>query len=127
SPTVDYGYGYTIKLTYDLLAADMETSIGLEWESGYTDLGYPLYQKTLRMIYVWHEGTSGDLVLKFTTFEGISDTFTIDLTTNTSYYKEYFTGGALLGRLFKLNISNSDMYALKIKKIVVMFDIEPLF
>lgn len=126
SPTVDYSHGFTVKLSYDILASDMETTIPLEWESGYTDLGYPGYDKTLRKIYVFHEGTSGELVLKFTTRQNISDTFTIDLSQDTTYYMERPTGGALTGEYFKLNIKNSDMFPLKVEKIVIVFDAEPL-
>lgn len=126
SPTIDYSYGYTVKITYDILAEDMETTIPLEWESGETDLGYPGYLKTLRTVYCRHEGQSGDLILTFTTDENITDTFTIDLANDTKYYTERFTEGALTGELFKLNVYNSDMYPLKIKKVWVVFDIEPL-
>lgn len=128
SPVVSYGYGYTVKLTYDLLAADMESTIVMEWESGYTSLETPaMYKKTLRKVSVWCEGTSGTLTLVFTTDENISDTFVIDLTENPTYYEEYFSEGGITGHQFKLNISNSDMYALKIKKISVMYDVEPIY
>lgn len=127
SPTVFHAYGFTVKITYDILAGDMETSIPLEWESGFTDLGYKGYKKTLRKVMCWHEGSSGDLILTFTTDENVTDTFTIDLANNTTYYEEYFTDGALTGTLFKLNIANSDMYPLKIQDVEVIFDIEPIY
>ena len=128
SPTVFYAYNFTVKITYDILASDMETSIPLEWETGWTSLDAPVgYKKILRKVFAWIEGTSGILTLTFTTDENITDTFEIDLTTNTSYYEEYFTGGGLLGQQFKLNIQNDDMYPLKIKNISVMYDIEPIY
>ncbi len=125
SPTVYFG-NFTIKLFYDILAADLETTIPLEWEGGWTNFKHDGYKLTLRKLYVLHNGTSGDLVLTFTAFEGHQDTFTIDLANNTKYYTEYFSEGAITSEYFKLNIQNSDLYALDIDKIYVMYDIEPL-
>lgn len=126
TPYVEYEYGFTVKMSYDLIAADMESSIDLDWESGYTDFGIKGYKKTLRKIYVFHEGSSGDLVLTFTTFDNISDTFTIDLAVDQYFYSEYFTEGALTGEKFKLNITHNDISDLKIREIWVIYDVEPL-
>ena len=127
TPTVHYDYGYTVKISYDILASDMETSIPIEWESGYTDFGYPGYKKTLRTVHCWHEGSSGDLILTFTTDDNISDTFTIDLANDSTCYTERFTDGALTGQEVKLGITDdTGVSALKIQKVLVVYDVEPL-
>jgi hypothetical protein len=126
SPTVYRANNYNVKLTYRKLAATTETSIPIHWKSGWTDLGYPGYVKSLKKIYVYHEGTAGTLTLTFSNFEGDTDTFNIDLSTYPNSYTEYFTAGKFIGELFNLDITNDDLNSLEIKKIIVIFDVEPL-
>lgn len=126
TPNVINVGGFNVKLTYGTLGTAAETAIAMLWESGFTDLGHPLNDKLLKKFSIIHEGTNGTLTVTFTNELGDSDTFNIALGTYPNYYEEYFTDGTLRGRRFKLTISNSDINALEIKKVGIMFDIEPL-
>lgn len=117
---------YLIKITYSKAISTYETAIDINWQSGWIDFGSSINYKLLREIIVIHEGSSGTLNLKFENFEGDSDTFAINLANNPTKYQERFTGGALRGQQFKLTISNNDINALKIKKILVVYNVEPL-
>ncbi len=125
SPELYKSNNYVIKLTYLKEGSTGETTIPFHWKSGWLDLGYPHAKKTLKKVICYHEGTSGTLTLKFTNYEGDSDTFNINLSTYPTQYSEYFTTGKFLGQMFNLDISNSDLNSLVIKKIILVFDVEP--
>jgi len=127
--------GYTVRLSYFKEATSSETSIPLRWRSGWLDMGFAGYRKTLKKIECFHTGSSGTLTLKFTMldfntdthkYEEVSDTFNIDLSTHQNYYSDYFTGGGLSGELLKLEITNSGISPLSIDRINLVMDGEPL-
>jgi hypothetical protein len=60
-------------------------------------------------------------------YEGATDTFEIDLLANPTMYSEYFTSGALLGDNFRFTIDESSLNPIRIKKIIVVLDIESLY
>lgn len=126
TPNVYTVGGYAVYLTFDTEGATSETTIPLHWRDGWRDLGYSGYVKTLKKIYCFHEGTSGTLTLKFENFEGDIDTFDINLTEHPKSYTERFTTGMFIGELFTLDITESSLNDIKVKKIIVVFDIEPL-
>jgi len=118
---------YVVKITYNKEGASTESTIPLHWRSGWTHLGYPGYTKVLRKVYCLHEGTSGTLALKFENLEGDSDTFNINLATNPTSYNNYFTNGAFVGEWFRLDISETSLYALNAKSVYLIFDVEPIY
>lgn len=126
TPTIYVNDGYAVKLTYVKSGGAGETSIPLEWISGWTDLGVSGQNKVLKSIVVYYEGTEGNATIKFENYEGESDSFTINMVTDDGYYAEKFTNGMFLGEKFKMSITKDDLYDLKIKEITVVYDIEPL-
>jgi hypothetical protein len=126
TPYVVTNSGYTVKLVYNRVGTAAETSIALHWQSGWLDFGVPGYKKTLRKIYTAHEGTSGTLTMTLTNEYGDTDTFNIDMSVYPEYYEEYFTSGALIGKKFKLDITNSDLNTVQVKEVVLVYDVEPL-
>jgi len=128
SPEVYKANNYNIKLTYFKEAATTETAISMHWRSGFLDLGFPGYTKSLTKIYCFYDSDSaGTLNLTFKNLEGDAETFLINLTNNPSSYIEYFTGGKFLGEKFRLDITESSLYNLSIKQIILVFDVEPLY
>jgi len=129
TPTVYTTGGYTVKLTYDIEGATQETTVPLHWRGGWDNLGYPGRMKTLKYLecyYDYEEGASGTLDIKFENWEGDTDTFEIDLLAEGGHYEEGFTNQALLGKLFRLDLTESSLNSLTIRKILVTYDIEPL-
>jgi len=125
TPNLVKSGGYVTRLTYSTLTTTPETTIALHYKTGWFDI-VPGYVKTLKKLICLHEGTSGIVTLTFTNLEGDTDTFTIDLSVNPKQYEEYFTTGRFRGTWFNLDISNSDLNSLKIKKIILVYDAEPL-
>lgn len=128
TPTLYKANNYVVKLTYDVEGTTDETSIPLHWRGGWTDLKYPGYVKSLKKIYCYLDSPeeTGTLTLTFENFEGDTDTFDIDLNTNPEYYSEYFTNGKFIGEQFRLDITEDSLNDIQIKKIIVIYDVEPL-
>ena len=127
TPTVYRSGNYVVRLTYNTVGNTAETTIPLTYRSGWLDLGFPGYKKTLRKIYAYYESEStGTLNLNLETIEGDDDDFAINLLTYPSEYTEYFTSGALTGELFRLNIEEDSLNDFTFKKLVISFDLEPL-
>jgi hypothetical protein len=127
TPTVYRSGNYVIRLTYNTAGSVGETTIPMHYESGWLDLGVPGYKKTLRKIYAYYESEStGTIDITFETKEGDEDEFEIDLSEYPSEYIEYFTSGALTSEFFKLDVQESSLNDLIIKRIVLMFDVEPI-
>jgi hypothetical protein len=126
TPYVTTVGGFTTKILYNTLGASAEAAIALHWRSNWIDFGIPLYKKALRKIFVILEGTNGTLTVTFTNEYGDTDSFDIDLNTYPTYYEEYFTNGALIGKKFMIDIANSDLNAVRVKEIDLLYDVEPL-
>lgn len=127
TPNIYKSDGYCVKVLYAKDGVPESSSIPLVWESGFNDYGRPGYIKTLRKLYVVHEATdSGTLTITFENEFGDTDVFEIDLSTYPEKYIEYFTTGAFTGKWIKMRIENDDRNALTIKKVYVMYDVEPL-
>ena len=125
SPTVYKTNNYNVKLTYFKEAQSAESSIDMRWRSGWINF-QPGYKVTLKKFQIFHEGTAGTLSVKFSSLDGTTDTFSINLNDYPTDYTEYFTNGALTGEMFRIEISNSDLNPLMVKKIIVVYDVEPL-
>lgn len=119
---------YNTRLTYDLTGTSTEGTIPLHWRSGFTDMGFPGYNKSLLKVYAFYDSVStGTLTLKFSNWEGDSDTFNIDLSENSSNYEEFFTGGKLVGEKFNLDITEDSLNALTIKpRLFLIYEGEPI-
>lgn len=129
SPQVLLSDNYVVRLTYDTTGSTEESSIQLKRRSGWIDF-MPGYKKTLRKIYAYYEVTensTGTITIEVENFEGDSDTFEINYATYPSYYSEYFTGGALLGETFRITITEDSLNQVKIKKLAILYDIEPIY
>jgi len=127
TPTLYENNNYVIRLTYLMEGTTNESTVPFKWESGWLDFGYPGYKKTLRKIYCLYESeSSGTLNITFENLEGETSLFTIPLITYPSSYTEYFSGGAFTGEWLKLEINESSLNSLKIKKIICIYDVEPL-
>jgi hypothetical protein len=128
TPTVYKAGGYVVRLTYNKVGETAETTIPMHYRSGWSDLGIPGYKKTLRKVYAYYESEStGTLDIMFETFDGQADTFEINLQEYPDKYVEYFTSGALTGDLFRLDIQESSLNALKVKRVGVVYDVEPIY
>lgn len=127
TPTVYKANNFNVKLTYSIAGATDESAIGLRWRTGWLDLGVPAYKKVLRKIQVDYDSAStGTLNIGFENYTGQNTSFAINLATYPTEYIEYFADGAFLGELFRMDITESSLNALKIKRIVLTYDIEPL-
>lgn len=136
TPTVYKANNFNVRLTYNIAGGTDETTIPFRWRTGWLDLGAPAYKKTLKKIYVDYESAStGTLNIGFEGIENISgtsvstvntDSFAIDLSTHPSRYTEYFTGGKFSGENFRIDITESSLNAIKIKSLVILYDIEPI-
>lgn len=127
SPTVYKANNYNVRLTYNTAQSTDETAIALEWRSGWLDFNAPAYKKTLRKIQVdYDSSSSGTLNIGFENYTGQTTSFAINLNTYPSEYIEYFQNGAFLGELFRMDITESSLNALKIKRILLTYDLEPL-
>lgn len=128
TPTVYKGNNFNVRLTYNIAGATDETTIPLTWRTGWLSLDHPGYKKQLRKIYVSYESSgTGTLNVGFETYgDGNSDAFAINLTDHPSEYIEYFTGGSLLGELFRITLTESSLNAIKIKSIRIVYDVDPL-
>lgn len=128
SPNLVLRDNYVLRLTYDIAGVSDETTIPIEWRSGWLDF-MPGYKKTLTKIYAYYEvpeGATGTLDINIKNFEGDADNFEINYATNPNYYAEYFTGGALTGEQFRIDITENSLNSVKIKKIILLYSLEPL-
>ena len=129
TPTVYTVGGYTVKITYDIEGATTETAVPLHWRGGFDDLGYPGRMKTLKSLEVYYdypENTPGTLNVKFVNWEGDEDTFEIDLMAEGGHYEDGFTNQAFVGKLFSLDLTESSLNDLIIRKVIAVFDVETL-
>lgn len=127
TPTVYTVEGYTVKITYDTEGSTQESTVPFRWRSGWTDLGWPGYIKSLTRIYCYYsytEGASGTLNLTFENFNGDMEEFAIDLRANPTSYTAAFTGGKFTGDLFRLDIDESSLNDLTIDKVICYYDVE---
>lgn len=127
TPNVTTLGGLTVKLTYNTVGTPAETTIAIHHRTGWLDMGLPVYDKALRKLYLFLEGTNGTITITVTNEYGDSDSFTIDASTYPTFYAAQFTNGILKGKKFQIDVTNSDLYALKIREMYVLYDVEPLF
>ena len=125
TPNILKQSNYDVKLSYNRQGTAQSTSIPIRWRSGYTDFGRPSNIKILRSIQTYHSGSAGTLTITVENFEGDSDVFSINLSSNPTTYKEFFTNGAFRGRQFRIDITNNDANALRIDKVILNYSIEP--
>jgi len=126
TPNVTEIAGFNVKMTYVTLTTDSETSVAFKLQTGDIDFNLPGYTKLLRKLYIEHEGTAGEFVVLFTNEESETDSFTVDLTTDDSNYAEYFTDGAFLCETVNITVTKSDLNDFKIKRLIIVYDVEPL-
>ena len=127
SPTIYSTNNYVVDLSYNISQGASETTIPFEWQSGWMDLGAPAYKKSLKKIYIEYDSVgTGTLNVTVNNYTGQSSSFPINLATNPSEYVEYFQNGAFLGELFNIDITESSLNPLTIKRIVIMYNVEPL-
>ena len=127
TPTVYKAGNYLVRLTYDTEGSSSETTIALDWESGWDDFGHPGEKKNLKKVYIYYESAeTGTLNVEFETLLGDTDLFEINLKDHPSSYVEYFTTGAFTGDFIKLKIDESSLNDLVIKRIIVLYSLEPL-
>lgn len=137
SPTLYSTNNYVVDLSYNISQGASETTIPFEWQSGWMDLGAPAYKKSLRKIYVEYTSAGiGTLNITFNNWNssgtpvnfnsGTPVNFPINLTTNPQEYIGYFPNGMYVGELFNMDINESSLNPLTIKRITLVYDIEPL-
>jgi hypothetical protein len=126
SPEIFYSNGYVIKITYNKAISLAETSIAMNWESGYDFLGYPSFKKELKYLEVDFEGEGTFNVVLENEFNE-TDTFSIDMDLEKyqyGYYKEAFTNGAFVATKIKLKILKDDLNKLIVKRISLVYDVD---
>ena len=127
TPLITKVGSYAIRITYSVEGTTPEATVPFHWRSGWQDFGYSGYIKSLKKFYAYYESEStGTLTFQFENLDGDTDSFIIDLAENPSDYTNYFTGGEFPGELFRLDITEDSLYDLRIKKIILVFDVEPL-
>ncbi len=137
TPTLYSTNNYVVDLSYNISQGASETSIPFEWQSGWMDFGAPAYKKALKKIYVEYSSIgSGTLNITFNNWNstgtpvnfnsGTPVNFPINLTTNPSEYIEYFPNGMYLGELFNIDITENSLNPITIKRITIVYDIQPL-
>lgn len=129
TPNLTKEDNYVIRLTYLTSGASVETTIPIAWESGWLDFGAPGYIKTLKKVYFYYEpedGSTSTLNVTFENLEGDTDEFEVDLSEYPENYVEYFTGGEFSGEFIKIKISETSLFGFKFKRMIVVYDIEPL-
>ena len=126
TPTITTNGGYTVKLVYNTIGTPAESAVALHWQTPWLIISDSMYTKSLRKIFVKHSGTVGNLTIKVTNEFNESDTFSIDMSVYPTEYEAYFTNGVLQGKKFQLDITNSDLNAVKVKEIDVLYDISPI-
>jgi len=117
--------GFNVRILYNKEGTAAATDIPMHWTTGWIDFGQPSKPKILRSLETYHLGTSGNLVITFTDFEGDTDVFTIDLAADSNKYKAYFTNGAMRGTLFKVDIEATGIIPVRVDKLIVHMDVEP--
>ena len=127
TPTIYKSNGYVVRVLYNKEGATTETSVDLNWTTGWMDLKKPGQDKTLETMFVYLDAPeeTGTLTLTWENYEGDTDVFNIDLNKNPRYYKERFTSGKFRGEKFKLNIFESSLNPLTIKQIILVYSTEP--
>ena len=127
SPNVIKAGNYVVRLTFDTEGTTQESAINLRYESGWNDFGHSGQIKNLKKIYVYYESMeTGTLNITFENLEGDTDSFAINLIDHPSNYVEYFTNGAFLGEFIKLKIDESSLDDITIKRIILLYSVEPL-
>ena len=137
SPTIYSTNNYVVDLSYNISQGASETTIPFEWKSGWLDFAAPAYKKSLQKIYIEYAsagtGTMNVQINNWTSTGtqtnynyGTPVNFSINLATNPSEYIEYFPNGQYNGELFNIDITESSLNALQIKRIVFMYSIQPL-
>lgn len=127
TPNIVKANNYNIKMTYNISGGSSESAVILRYRTGWLDFGAPGYKKTLRKIYVYYQGESeGTFTIQFENYEGNTDTFTIDQQQYPSEYTAYFANGAFTGELLRMTIQESSLNDFKIRRIQLVYDIEPL-
>ena len=135
TPTIVSDGSYAVRITYNIGGTTDETTIPIRWRSGWLDFGAPGRVKELKKIYVyydWPANTAGTLNLKFTgmgagTYSASqteTDSFAIDLISYPDFYVERFPGGNMIGELIRLDITETSLNPITIKKIIVVYDVQ---
>ena len=125
SPNVIRQGSYNFRMLYNKEGAPSSSSIPLHYQTGWLDFGEPSRVKVIRSIESYHTGTTGNLVIEIENFEGDSDSWTIDLSRYPSRYKERTTTGALVGRVFKIDVTNIGVEPFELSKLIIKYDSEP--
>lgn len=127
TPTVYSSNNYVVDLSYNISQGTGESTIPFEWKSGWIDFNSPAYKKALKKVYIEYvSGGTGTMNVTFNNYTGQQASFPINLNTNPSEYIEYFPNGMFLGELFNIDITENSLNPLQIKRITVMYDVEPL-
>ncbi len=130
---------FAIKLTYKKSGTNAETSYLSLWQGGMTKMGND-YPKRIKEIQVFYEGTAGTMTFSFDNSEGVSRSFTIDLSilpsdsSTDSYFgtneNKIFTyivpfNVTSTGRQFQYKISEEGTDNWKVHRVVVRYDTNP--
>lgn len=128
TPNVINQDNFNVRLTFNSVGTAAETSIPINWRSGWLNYGESTKAKTLKKLYAyydWPDDTAGTLNLTFENYLGDTDTFAIDLLENPDYYINYFTDGAFTGNLIRLTINEDSLIPIKVKKVITTYDVQP--
>ena len=128
TPTLYKSDNYVVRLTYNKEGTAAENSVDLKWESGWSDYGYPGHKKALKKVLVYYDcpAKTGTLNITFENLSGDTDSFSIDLSVYNSSYYEYFSNGVFSGEFIKLKVEESSLNDFVLRKVIVVYDVEPL-
>ncbi len=126
SPTLYRNNNFVVKLTYFREATVSETTIPLKWESGWI-VPAPGYTCSLKKIEAHYESAeTGTLNITFENDTGTENLFAINLHDNPSDYTGRFTTGQLNGTKFKMKIDENSLNPITIKRILVVYSVQPM-
>ena len=137
SPTVYSTNNYVVDLSYNISQGNGETTIPFEWKSGWLDFGAPAYKKALKKIYIEYSSAgTGTMNVTINNWNstgtptnynyGTPVNFAINLNTNPQEFIEYLPNWEYDGELLNIDITESSLNPLTIKRIVFFYDLQPL-
>lgn len=137
TPTIFSDGSFAVRVTYNIGGTTDETTIPIRHRGGWLDYGAPGRVKELKKIYVyydWPANTEGTLNLNFegkgvgtySPSQTETASFAIDLLVYPDYYVERFPGGNMIGELIRLDITETSLNPLTIKKIIIVYDVQEM-
>lgn len=147
SPFIEVLDNYSFKFSYAQTGSNYESTIPVEYRTGYTDFGVETNKKLVRRIRVFYEGLGGRFTVNFRNSEGSIDrSFTVNMETSpslsttddyegndTSKVYTYRTPvnsesePSPIGQFWQFKITSTTTDLWKISKIEILYEVQELY